>query len=413
MAPMPSGNKRNNGPSRANTTGTSGTSFQDRMKERDRERQVRERDERDAAARAIREDPKLSSVLDSSAATTTAAAAAAAATTAQSTGTNLWNRFLAAKDVITGEERWPDSDDSDHEGESHVSRVLREYADKKEARELAARIEELERMPITPAPSSLTASGSSGSTYSGRSRTLREAIRHDNTSPTSPAPAPAAAPTSLASPASSSDYYGRSLRARGEAGHQASRSEDTSHRPPIRTREIGHRPAGALSPPTSPDTATPSPSTSTSNSSATLETPRIGNRFRTSSDASLSMALGRLEGKRNQDALVAQVSHLGSTRARSPHRGNRAYREHIDVAPPPPLPTPKSDYRQQRQPLSPSSSSASLRCQNSSSRRNGALAQQQQQQQPVDHGLDDYGQRLQQLQQQEQQQQQTQQARYF
>lgn len=281
-----------------------------------------------------------------------------------------------------------DSDDSDHEGESHVSRVLREYNDKK-------KIEELDQMPI----SQLMSNSSTGSNYSSsRNRTLRDAIRqeHGGTS----------IPTSLASSASSSDYLVRSRRARGETGHQPSRSEDSSSAPfrPIRTREIGQKSIGALSPPASPGSATPTP-TSPTDPSASLETPRIGNRFRTSSDASLSAALGRLEGKRNQDALVAQVSYLGSTRARSPHRGNRAYREHIDVAPPPPLPTPKSDYRQQRQPLSPSSSSPSLKTLKSSpslpslsslssSRKNGA---------PVDLGA--YGQR--------QQQQTQQQTRYI
>lgn len=294
-----------------------------------------------------------------------------------------------------------DSDDSDHEGESHVSRVLREYSDKK-------KIEELDRMPIT---SPLSSSSSTGSNY--RNRILRDAIRQEHGINNSSSPAP----TSLASSASSSDYLVRSRRARGETGHQPSRSEDSSSAPttplrPIRTREIGQKPAGILSPPESPASATlPTPTSPNTPSSASLETPRIGNRFRTSSDASLSAALGRLEGKRNQDALVAQVSHLGSTRARSPHRGNRAYREHIDVAPPPPLPTPKSDYRQQRQqPLTPPSSSGSpsntlrsspsmpsLSSSSSTSRRNG---------QPVDLGA--YGQR-----QQQQQQTQQQQARYF
>ncbi|KAG0271478.1 hypothetical protein BGZ95_000705 [Linnemannia exigua] len=402
-------------PTRANSSGTAGSTFQERLKERDRERQGRERDERDAAARAIREDPKLSATLINSTAAAKEAAAAAAAT-AQSTGTALWNRLRAAKDVInvaiTGEERWPDSDDSDHEGESHVSRVLREYAEIKEVKEITARIDQLDRMPSS---SSLSANSSTGSSYSGsRNRTLRDAVRQEHSTV-------AAAPTSLASSASSSDYLGRSRsRTNGETGHQTSRSEDssTSFRPPIRTKEIGQgsRPAVAgpssLSPPASPATPTETPSPT----SASLETPRIGNRFRTSSDASLSAALGRLEGKRNQDALVAQVSHLGSTRARSPHRGNRAYREHIDVAPPPPLPTPKSDYRQQRQPLTPSFSSPSLissslspsTASSPSLRRNGTLPQGDQ---GVKPNLGAYGQRQQQ--QQQQQPQQQQQARYF
>ncbi|KAG9071450.1 hypothetical protein KI688_005662 [Linnemannia hyalina] len=399
-------------PSRAKSSGTaaSGSSFQDRLRERDRERQgrEREREEREAAARAIHEDPKHNTVASTNSMTATATAAAAkeaaaaAAATAQSTGTALWNRMRAAKDAInvaiTGEERWPDSDDSDHEGESHVSRVLREYSDKK-------KIDELDRMPIA---SPLSSSSSTGSNY--RNRTLRDAIRQEHGANNSSSPSP----TSLASSASSSDYLVRSRRARGETGHLPSRSDSASSAPlrPIRTREIGQKPAGTLSPPASPASATlPTPTSPNTPSSASLETPRIGNRFRTSSDASLSAALGRLEGKRNQDALVAQVSHLGSTRARSPHRGNRAYREHIDVAPPPPLPTPKSDYRQQRQqPLTPPSSGSSsntlrsspslpsLSSSLSSSRRNG---------QPVDLGA--YGQR----QQQQQQQTQQQQARYF
>ncbi|KAF9134038.1 hypothetical protein BGW39_008257 [Mortierella sp. 14UC] len=353
--------------------------------------------------------PKPSSTLVNSTAAAKEAAAAAAAT-AQNTGTALWNRLRAAKDVInvaiTGEERWPDSDDSDHEGESHVSRVLRDYAEIKEVKELTARIDELDRMPA----SSLSVNSSTGSNYSGRNRTLRDAIRQEYS-------AGSTTPTSVASSASSSDYLGRTRRARGETGHQISRSEDSSasYRPPIRTREIGqNRPTAgpsSLSPPVSPAAASPSPSPSST--PASLETPRIGNRFRTSSDASLSAALGRLEGKRNQDALVAQVSHLGSTRARSPHRGNRAYREQIDVTPPPPLPTPKGDYRQQRQPLSPSSSSGSLVSSplspsSSSSRRNGALAQGDQ---GAKVNLGAYGQRH--HQQQQQQQQPQQQARYF
>ncbi|KAF9920116.1 hypothetical protein FBU30_010105 [Linnemannia zychae] len=385
------------GPTRANSSGpaSSSSSFQNRLKERDRERQNRERDEREAAARAIREDPKLN-VLINSAETPKEAPIAPA----HGTGTALWNRLRAAKDVInatiTGEERWPDSDDSDYEGESHVSRVLQDYADKKEAKELAARINELERMPISP----LSANGSTGSSYSGRSRTLRDAIRqgHEHGSGSS-------APTTLASPASSSDYLGRSRRAKGETGHQTSRSEDSSVPfRPIRTRDlVPKQPAPApashgLSPPASP--ATP---TSTTPSSDKAETPWIGNRFRTSSDPSLSAALGRLEGKRNQDALIAQVSHLGSTRARSPHRGNRAYRDHIDVVPPPPLPTPKNDYHPQ--PLLPSSSS-SMNSMNPLARRNGSLNQHQ----PVadrdgisaKNALGAYGQRQQRQQQQQQ-----------
>ncbi|KAI8597559.1 hypothetical protein EDD21DRAFT_213078 [Dissophora ornata] len=114
-------------------------SFQERMRERDREKQQRERDERETAAKSVREDTRP----DATPAATSAAAGA---------GTTLWNRLRAAKDVInatiTGEERWPDSDDSDHEGESHVGRVLREYADKKEDAEMAAKIAELDMAPV-------------------------------------------------------------------------------------------------------------------------------------------------------------------------------------------------------------------------------------------------------------------------
>ncbi|KAF9917150.1 hypothetical protein BGZ65_013010, partial [Modicella reniformis] len=73
-------------------------------------------------------------------------------TPATSAGTTLWGRLKAAKDVInatiTGEERWPDSDDSDYEGETHVSRVIREFADKKEEEDLAAKIAELDATPV-------------------------------------------------------------------------------------------------------------------------------------------------------------------------------------------------------------------------------------------------------------------------
>lgn len=144
------------------------------------------------------------------------------------------------------------------------------------------------------------------------------------------------------------DYYGQLLKSRGERGHQTSRSVDS-----LRSGRSGHDSTRNNSTNNSDVASKPSP-VSPPTSASTLTVPgttssRVGNRFRTSSDASLSEALGRLEGKRNQDALIAQVSHLGSTRARSPHRGQRAYRDHIDVIPPPPLPTPKSEFRQQLQ----------------------------------------------------------------
>ncbi|KAF9201880.1 hypothetical protein BGZ49_007919 [Haplosporangium sp. Z 27] len=335
----------------SNRSNTTGSSFQERMRERDRQKQQQEREEREAEVRALH--PTLHALSQTP--------TSAPPPTNHKAGTAIWNKLRAAKDVInatiTGEERWPDSDDSDYEGESHVSRVLREHADKKEADIIAAKIAELEMMDSTHsnAPNIPARSASSS-----RNR-LRNALQRNNSNSNS---SPAGGP--------SADTYGQSLGSineRGESGHQFSRSENS-----VRNGET--KTGGAL--------------TSTGVSAIRL------NRFRTSSDASLSEALGRLEGKRNQDALVAQVSHLGSTRARSPHRGNRAYKDNIDTVPPPPLPTPKSSYRQQQQQqqqqqgqyqpsLSPPSSSSSLT--SSSSRRNNNLGnhgqrkQQQEQQQ--------------------------------
>ncbi|KAF9178673.1 hypothetical protein BGZ51_007542 [Haplosporangium sp. Z 767] len=271
----------------------------ERMRERDREKRQREREEREAAAKAI--DPKLDEILSNQTNTTTAAPA-------QSTGTTLWNKFLIARDVLTGGERWPDSDDSDYEGETHVSRVLREYADKKAAANVAAKIAELEMAPSSPTLSKAPSSGTR------RNRYLQDAGQKENDS-------------SRRDLASNNDYYGQSLLVRGESGLRPSRSEEG----PVAASEHGII------------------KSKSSSSVSRAGGDRLGNRFRTSSDASLSEALGRLEGKRNQDALVAQVSHLGSTRARSPHRGHRAFKENIDEVPPPPLPTPKSNFRQQLQ----------------------------------------------------------------
>ncbi|KAI1308014.1 hypothetical protein EDD11_004350 [Mortierella claussenii] len=333
---------------RSNTTGSS---FQERMKERDREKQQRERDEREAAIRAIREDPVLNATAIQPASGSISAVAAA-----QSTGTALWNRLRAAKDVInatiTGEERWPESDDSDYEGESHVKRVLREYADKKETEQVAAKIAELEMTPVTPIRSG-----------SNRNQQLRDMLRRQNSASNggdSNSP-PSSSLASPSSPSSDKYFYVHSVSAKDGSGHQASRSEDSL----------------------------PSGSGNAVNN-APVTNVRIGNRFRTSSDASLSEALGRLEGKRNQDALVAQVSHLGSTRARSPHRGHRAYKDNIDVEPPPPLPTPKSTFRQQlqQQQTTTPPSSSTLSASSSSSRRLnnlGAYGSRKQQQQQNDY----------------------------
>ncbi|KAF9306139.1 hypothetical protein BGZ91_008620, partial [Linnemannia elongata] len=147
-------------------------SFQERLKERDREKQQRDREEREAAARSVREDLRGDSGSN--------VATPPSASTTTTTG-SLWNRLKAAKEVvtatITGEEKWPESDDSDYEGETHVSRVLREYADKREEAEMAKKIAELEMMPYDSKSSSLsratgagassTSSSSSGSSSSG------------------------------------------------------------------------------------------------------------------------------------------------------------------------------------------------------------------------------------------------------
>ncbi|KAG0359760.1 hypothetical protein BG005_000216 [Podila minutissima] len=245
------------------------SSFQERMKERDREKQQREREEREAARR---EDPRLDASPSSTTPTPTPAAA---------TGTTLWNRLRAAKEVInatiTGEEKWPDSDDSDFEGESHVSRVLRERLDKKEEAEMAAKIAELEMTPYN-------ASGSQ-SKASGRNQYLRDATRKES------------AP-SIASSTSSGgdDPYSRSLRSRADTGAQES---DRSW----------------------------SPSSNNTYGSNNNSLNVSGNRYRTTSDASRDDALSRLEGKSDGDRLNTQISHLGSTsprvRANSPNMGFR------------------------------------------------------------------------------------------
>ncbi|KAG0293943.1 hypothetical protein BGZ98_001966 [Dissophora globulifera] len=318
-----SGSRRSIGGNLATRSNTTGSSFQERMRERDREKQQREREEREVAARAIQEDSQSGAMMNQP---TTIASSAAA----QSTGASLWNKLRAAKDVInatiTGEERWPDSDDSDHEGESHISRVLRELAEKKEADDIVAKIAELDMKPIVP-----SRSGSIS-----RTNDLREALRMDkhtvniDTNARSAPGNSSSPPSSSTSPISATtDYYAQSLLARGEVIQQTTQSEERVTKPI--SIGVSKRISNGLR--------------RASNSGKI----RVGNRFRTSSDASLSAALGRLEGKRNQDALVAQVSHLGSTRARSPHSGNRAYKDNIDTAPPPPLPTPKSTFREQLQ----------------------------------------------------------------
>ncbi|KAG0343307.1 hypothetical protein BG000_000026 [Podila horticola] len=289
---------RSNASTPSVTSSTAASSFQERMKERDRENRQRERQERDAAARAIREDPKLNIIANSIA---NAPAGPGGAAT-QSTGATIWSKLRAAKDIInttiTGEERWPDSDDSDYEGgESHVMRTLRELNEKREADEIAQKISELEMTPynsktLAKSPSVGSFQSSHSNSSSGRNQYLRDALRTP-TSPTSPSPLNGG-----------QDYYGRPFPARGESsGHQQSRSEDTSSR---RVRTRGE-------------------SDASNNSSNTSNSASGFNRYRTASDASRDEALSRLEGKRTADVLNAQISHLGSTspraRANSPKRG--------------------------------------------------------------------------------------------
>ncbi|KAG0353936.1 hypothetical protein BC939DRAFT_529436 [Gamsiella multidivaricata] len=308
------------------------SSFQERMRERDREKQQREREEREAAARAVREDTRLDAPTTS---TSTPAAGA---------GTTIWSRLRAAKEVInatiTGEEKWPESDDSDHEGETHVRRTLREFADKKEEKELAAKVAELEMTPID-SPGSL-----SKNTGASRNQYLRDAVNKEHS------------PSIISSTSSNEreDYYGRSLRARGETGGGGG-GQDPSER--------------SWSPTSS------SISTATSNNSygsGSLNLPSNsareggGNRYRTTSDASRDDALSRLEGKSQGDKLATQVSHLGSTsprgRANSPNVGHRPQDG-------PPAPSPSSS----------SSSSSSSAYQQKQQYGNSDSSRYQQQQQ--------------------------------
>ncbi|KAI8345963.1 hypothetical protein B0O80DRAFT_261966 [Mortierella sp. GBAus27b] len=261
-----------------------GSSFQDRLRERDREKQQREREEREAVARAVRAASTPPPSNQTNQTTNTAAGA----------GTSLWNRLMAAKDVIsttiTGEERWPDSDDSDFEGETHISRVLREHNDKKEDEELAAKIAELDATPVD------------GPKASGAGR--QEYGKYRGTSGSSSGPSSIVSSTSSNDRAPNNrssndrdDRYGRSLRSRGEP------------------------PAAAAGPDPNERSWSPSPS------QHLRAGPPTGNRYRTSSDASRDDALSRLEGKKETEKLAAHVNNLGSTsprsRGASPNRGPR------------------------------------------------------------------------------------------
>ncbi|KAF9578260.1 hypothetical protein BGW38_006038 [Lunasporangiospora selenospora] len=274
------------------------SSFQERMKERDRERQLREREERELAARGIREETRQET------SQTTAAPAAAGS------GNTLWGRLKAAKEVfnatITGEEKWPESDDSDYEGESHVGRILRDRADKKEEQELAAKIAELELNPY--ASTSTTSSLSKATGTASRNDYLRKDY----------------APSTVSSTSSgdNDDHYTRSLRARGEL--PVNTGPDLAERswsPSVSSANTTNSGQGYGS----------NNSYNNNNNNNNLGVSGGGNRYRTSSDASRDDALSRLEGKSQGDKLAAQVSHLGSTspraRANSP-MGHRQDNQH-------------------------------------------------------------------------------------
>ncbi|KAF9153405.1 hypothetical protein BG015_003474 [Linnemannia schmuckeri] len=273
-------------------------SFQERLKERDREKQQREREEREAAARSVREDPRGDS--GSNVATPTSASST-------TTTGSLWNRLKAAKEVvtatITGEEKWPESDDSDHEGETHVSRILREYADKQEEVEMAKKIAELEMTPYNDSKSASLSKATGGSSTSSsnsgsgsrsqylRDRDARDAARRDPSS------------SGVNGGADREDYYGRSLRARGLGGDGATSPSVSSMNSGVSNNSYGSSSSGG-------------------------HPPASANRYRTTSDLSRDDALSRLEGKSQGDKLAAQVSHLGSTsprgaRATSPNPSSR------------------------------------------------------------------------------------------
>ncbi|KAG0238782.1 hypothetical protein BGW42_002648 [Actinomortierella wolfii] len=186
-------------------------------------------------------------------------------------GTSLWNKMLAAKEAlnatISGEERWPDSDDSDYEGESHVARVLREYAEKKEEAAVAEQIAQMEL-----SQQQYDGSGSIGSASGAKNQSLRDALRKDHSSFAS-------------SNASGDDYYSRSLRSRGMDDRDSNQSGSSG----------GGSGVGI----------------------------NLMNRFRAASDASRSDALNKLEGRGQGDAFQAQVSHLGSTSPRGQRGGGR------------------------------------------------------------------------------------------
>ncbi|KAG0375949.1 hypothetical protein BGX24_008467 [Mortierella sp. AD032] len=276
-------------------------SFQERMKERDREKQLKEREEREAAARSVHNDSRDPG---SSNGATPPTSAQASSTTA---GSTLWNRLKAAKEVInatiTGEEKWPESDDSDYEGETHVSRILREHADNQEEAEMAKKIAELEMTPYESSSKSSSLSRATGASaaggsdsgssngYGNRSQYMRDrdTARKE--------------PSSGNGGASGEDYYSRSLRARGAGGDGTTSPSISSMNSGVSNNSYGSSSSGGRE-------------------------PASANRYRTTSDLSRDDALSRLEGKSQGDKLATQVSHLGSTtprggRANSPNPATR------------------------------------------------------------------------------------------
>lgn len=160
---------------------------------------------------------------------------------------------------------------------------------------MAAKIAELDMMPTSGAGSK-----AAGASSTSRNQYLRDAVRKEPATP------------SIISTSSNEqeDYYGKSLRARGES-------------------------TGVRADPTERSWSPASASTSTNNSSNNYGSNNNNltvssatrNRYRTTSDASRDDALSRLEGKSEGDKLAAHVNNLGSTspraRANSPNTGHR------------------------------------------------------------------------------------------
>ncbi|KAG0252313.1 hypothetical protein BGZ95_006668, partial [Linnemannia exigua] len=176
------------------------------------------------------------------------------------------------------------SDDSDYEGETHVSRILREHADKREEAEMAKKIAELEMMPyesssksssLSRATGASAAGSDSGSSsgYGNRSQYMRDrdAARRDPSS------------SGNGGGAGGEDYYSRSLRARGAGGDGATSPSISSMNSGVSNNSYGSSSSGGRE-------------------------PASANRYRTTSDLSRDDALSRLEGKSQGDKLATQVT---------------------------------------------------------------------------------------------------------